>query len=229
MIKTPTLNTYDACENVRKFRGEVLKYIGGGKMNSAGECLLSYLIKFAKRLDTALQTCNYEKGDKGFSARWQRYTTSTLPDDEANAPVEYYKSVESAEVWNQHRCARICLHESLLELAEHSLTQRSSTIGGKTQHDLENIIAESTDIITQKLDDICGSIPFCLHRINTSGETSNDQSQRVCGGGALIWPLEVVLNCPLSSDSHRLLARETLREVGRSIGVRQALYVIGES
>lgn len=78
------------------------------------------------------------------------------------------------------------------------------------------------------LDGICGSVPYNLRQIDSTGNQPDHASQRVVGGAGIVWPLKTVLSCPYGSDVHKAFATNALKEIGYSIGVKKALVVLGE-
>jgi hypothetical protein len=221
MLKTPALITYDTFRAISQFRSTASHFIANNRTNLNKTEVVAQLIGEGKQLDVNLQALCSEGSET--PSRWRRQVSSALPESNMCSPANYLSSVESAEVRNNIACARIRLHETLRDLVEHTLLMND-----KTRQDAEATIMESRQNINAELDEICGSIPFCLHRIDASGNTSTDHSQRVLGGGALVFSLGLVLTCSLSSESQRSLAEETLREIGHSVGVRQALFIMGE-
>ena len=226
LLKIPTLITYSTCEAIHRFSNTVSKLICNNSTISDGEEALPSLLWEGKKLDLPLQAWIHESQGPDFVTRWQRFTAPTLDNpDQSMIGVEYFHSIEAAEVWNENRCARIRLNQALLDLVEYTVSQELLPVDMQTH--LQTIFPASRPVINEMLNGICGSIPFSLHRINSFGRICTDQSQRVVGCAGLVWPLEVVISCSYSSEGHRKLAGDALREIGHDIGVRQALNVIG--
>ena len=221
MIKTPALVTYDTFRAISQFRSRVSRLIANNGTSLNDTDVVEQMIGEGKQLDVNLHALCSEGSDD--LSKWPRQVSSALANSNRYTFASYFGSVESAEVRNNIACARIRLHESLWNLAEHTLLTND-----KILRNLEATIVESTQNIKEELDEICGSIPRCLHRIDGSSNTLTEHSQRVLGAGALVFSLGVVSTCYLSSDSQKSLAEETLREIGQSIGVRQALFVLGK-
>lgn len=131
---------------------------------------------------------------------------------------DHYDDIQVAKVWNQHRTIRIILHQSLLQILGQTsiLNQTGSDI------DFERLGQRSSGLIALMSAEVCASIPFHLRRFSTNGENGSSDAQQVAGACALIWPLESIAKCPYASDEHRRVARDTLKEIGLTIGVREA-------
>ena len=76
--------------------------------------------------------------------------------------------------------------------------------------------------------EICASIPFHLRQFSTDGEKCSSDAQQVAGACALIWPLELIAKCRYAGDDYRREARDTLKEIGHAIGVREATRKLSE-
>ena len=131
---------------------------------------------------------------------------------------DYYDDIQVAKVWNQQRSTRIALHEFLLDISG----QLQVLHRIRDHIDLERLWQRSIGVIASMSSGICASIPFHLRRLSTDGNKCLSDAQQVAGACALIWPLETIAKCRYTSDDHRRTARDTLEEIGRVIGIREA-------
>ena len=159
-----------------------------------------------------------------FGGRWRGYNTSQ-PTQAGKATVpDHYDDIQVAKVWNQQRSTRIALHEILLEIC--GQFQILHPVRDYTA--LERLRQWSMGIIASMCSEICASIPFHLRRSGTDGKKSLSDAQQAAGACALIWPLETIAKCQYNSESHRRIARDTLEEIGSTIGVREATRKLAE-
>lgn len=161
-----------------------------------------------------------EEWEAGMTGRWRRcHATHLLSNTTIEVDIEYYSDIQVGKVWNQCRCARISLHEAILQILEQLI---SMGVGEQ----LMPKVRRSARVITSMLSAICDSIPFHLQQVDSRGELMPQTSMRVLGGEHLLWPLEVVFTSPWSTDSQRDRARKTLEEIGTGLGLRQASRAI---
>lgn len=226
MLATPALKTNKILAAACKFDNFVTATISKDILVNS-EVLLQRLYE-GNMLCLQLEMWSSSNQEVLASDRWRRSVT-LLPSLNDCSSVEYFKSLEAAQYWNQDRCARIHLRQSLLKLAMYILRHHDADIDAYQLKEAEAIITESSHIIDTLLDEICNSIPFNLCRIDSSGRKFETyRSQRVLGAAGLVWPLEVVLGCEQRSRWHADLAASTLRQIGYEIGVKQALVVLEE-
>lgn len=226
MLATPALKTNKILEAACKF-DDFITAIISKDISVNPEALLQHLYE-GNMLYLQLEMWSSSNQEVLASDRWRRSVT-LLPSLNDCSFVEYFKSLEAAQYWNQDRCARIHLRKSLLKLATYILRKHDAHLDAYKRQEAEAMMTESSHIIDRLLDDICNSIPFNLRRIDSSGRRcETDRSQRVLGAAGLVWPLEVVLGCEQRSKWHGDLAVSTLREIGYGIGVKQALVVLEE-
>ncbi len=160
-----------------------------------------------------------EEWERGLTGRWRRQTINhRLLLTMIEVTLEFYNDIQVGKVWNQYRCARIFLHETIIQIAEHLL----STGGLDDRERLVHQIKDSAKMITTSLSAICESIPFHLQQVDSKGNLVTQTPMKVLGGEHLLWPLEVVFMSPWSSDSQRAQSCKALQEIGSSLGLLQA-------
>ena len=181
---------------------------------ATGNDLTSWLkaLHEAEEIDLRL-----EEWEKCLPDRWlcRSATHSLLTMLQVN--LDYYSDIQVGKVWNQYRCARILLHETIIEILECLLF-----ISSNSRDNLVRKMKRSAQTITTLLSAICDSIPFHLRRVNSRGDSVSQTSQRVLGGEHLLWPLDVVYHSHWSNASQRSQARKALEEISNFLGLRQA-------
>ena len=180
----------------------------------AGNSLTSWLkaLQEAEEIDLRL-----EEWEKFLPDRWlcRSATHGLLTMLQGN--LDYYSDIQVGKVWNQYRCARILLQETIVEILECLVF-----ISSNTRDNLVRKMQRSAQTITTLLSAICDSIPFHLRKIDSRGEPMTQTSQRVLGGEHLLWPLDVVYHSHWSNASQRRQARKALEEISTFLGLRQA-------
>ncbi|EWZ46139.1 hypothetical protein FOZG_06322 [Fusarium oxysporum Fo47] len=150
--------------------------------------------------------------------RWvQKKMTLRTPNGE-EMQASYYSDIQVSKVWNYWRVSRITLHNIMISLVDYGQSHQMST----PCRNLDILKANSAQIINSMISEIVASVPFHLQQIDTRGRPSTQQSQRVLGGCALIWPLQMLLKCKWSLTCHKTVAVETLHVIGNVFGVSQA-------
>ena len=187
--------------------------------DSKNNSLQMGLLDAVKTIDTRLARMASQ-----FGGRWDVHQISQPPRADSLPTLDYYHDIQAAKVWNQQRCTRISLHEFFLD------TYEKSSILDRCRND-ENFEIHrrwSTEIITSMSSEICASIPFHLCELDANGDKCSSDAQQVAGACALIWPLETIANCRYNGVDHRAVARQTLEEIGYTMGVRQATRKLAE-
>jgi hypothetical protein len=150
--------------------------------------------------------------------RWvQMKTTLRTPNGE-ETQASYYSDIQVSKVWNYWRVSRITLNSMMISLVDHGQSHQISIPG----RNLDALKANSAQIINSMISEIVASVPFHLQQIDTRGRPSTQRSQRVLGGFALIWPLQMLLTCKWSLACHKTVAVETLHVISNVFGISQA-------
>ncbi|KXT09802.1 hypothetical protein AC579_6552 [Pseudocercospora musae] len=135
--------------------------------------------------------------------------------DKPESAAEFYDTIFFAKLFNAYRCARLHLHETVLS-ALHMLSATSDN----SSH--ESSALQSREIVTLMMDGICASIPYHLHKVNSTGKPTTPDARGVIGAHALVWPLSVVLRRAHVDSWHRKVALETLQYIAAKRGLRKA-------
>jgi hypothetical protein len=159
----------------------------------------------------------FREWEHGLTERWHRKTATHNLSSMLEVNIDFYSDIQVGKVWNQYRCARIVLHEVIIEILENLIA-----INPCSRHKLVYSIKQSAQTITTMLSAICDSIPFHLQQVDSYGRLVTLTSQRVLGGEHLLWPLDVVFHSQWSNDYQRTQARKALEEIGICFGLRQA-------
>ncbi|KIW70549.1 hypothetical protein PV04_02807 [Phialophora macrospora] len=159
----------------------------------------------------------FDDWEHDLTERWHRKTATHKLSSVLEVNVDFYSDIQVGKVWNQYRCARIVLHEVIIEILENLIA-----INTCSRHELVYTIKQSAQTITTMLSAICDSIPFHLQQVDSNGRLVTLTSQRVLGGEHLLWPLDVVFRSQWSNEYQRSQARKALEEIGTCFGLRQA-------
>ncbi len=159
----------------------------------------------------------FERWEHTLTARWLRKTAGHKLSSMLEVNIDFYSDIQAGKVWNQYRCARILLHESIIDTLE-----KLGSINTVSEHECVPGMKRSAQIITTLLSAICDSIPFHLQQIDSNGNLTTYNSQRILGGEHLLWPLDVVFHSQWSNESQRSQARKALEEIGTTLGLGQA-------
>ena len=135
--------------------------------------------------------------------------------EEPETAAEYYDTIFFSKLYNTYRCARIHLHETVLQALE-----LLPAPPNKPSH--QSSTTHSREIINLMMDGICASIPYHLHKVDSNGKPTAPDARGVIGAHALVWPLSVVLRHAETSSWHRRSALTTLQYVAAKSGLRKA-------
>ncbi|RBR03947.1 hypothetical protein FVER53590_28828 [Fusarium verticillioides] len=150
--------------------------------------------------------------------RWVQMKTALRTPNGEETQASYYSDIQVSKVWNYWRVSRITLHSMMISLVDHGQSHQISIPG----RNLDALKANSAQIINSMISEIVASVPFHLQQIDTRGRPSTQRSQRVLGGFALIWPLQMLLSCKWSLACHKTVAVETLHVISNVFGISQA-------
>jgi len=129
-----------------------------------------------------------------------------------------YKDLICCSSWNNWRAARLLLHEIILNNAD-LLEMQSQTPG----HNLElSRVAERTKAIMHEvIADICATVPYHFGALD-DGSISEGYNA-TSAGHALLWPLFLAADCPVSSQEVKQWVIMCLGKIGHGMGINQAL------
>ncbi|KXS99438.1 hypothetical protein AC578_8148 [Pseudocercospora eumusae] len=135
--------------------------------------------------------------------------------EEPEHAAEFYDTIFFSKLFNAYRCARLHLHEtvlSALDMLPAPLT--------KSSH--ESSALHSRKILNLMMDGICASIPYHLHRVDSTGKPTTPDARGIIGAHALVWPLSVVLRHANVESWHRKVALQTLQHIAAKSGLGKA-------
>ncbi|KAF5584806.1 hypothetical protein FPCIR_8523 [Fusarium pseudocircinatum] len=156
------------------------------------------------------------------------YETRTKPSDLGGAEVfmrrhDVYCSVEIANVWNLQRCARIILHQAIVEAISNCLPiSFSLMILSSFPMSFTYQLSSSETTIHESSSDICCSVPYILHSVDETGKSSD---LRAAYAVHLLWPLYVAGTTHTATDTLRdcvIAAMENIKEV---TGIQKAKHI----
>lgn len=205
------------CLAVGKVRDVALKLFSLDKSGqSDGTALLSLMQNIVK-LDNGAVGWNLQGG-----AKWIRHSTTVTSAAGKEARAEYYADLQVSKVWNHWRVGRIILHDAVLSAARRLKSYPACSRGVS----LDAVEERSLYIIRDMIADILASIPFHFAEISAAGLPCSVQSQPVLGSCALMWPLQITLQCQWISAAQKTHAGEALRSMSSVVGVKQALMPV---
>ncbi|KAL4875465.1 hypothetical protein BJY04DRAFT_224025 [Aspergillus karnatakaensis] len=143
--------------------------------------------------------------------RYKALATRDKDPDIMSEPYDLYPSLEMAHTWNLQRCARITLHQTLLEILSSSQPTLSLPPDGHLQ--------TSRHIIEQNANDIYHSVPYILHYCNKLGTSGDMRAVHVM---PLLWPLYVAGAAPTTTNSAREYIIEQVRRIEQVTGIQRA-------
>ena len=186
------------------------------EFESTAEHYLLNIFQEAQEIDST-----FEAWEQGLAGWWLRRTATHKLSSVLEVNIDFYSDIQVGKVWNQYRCARIFLHEAIIDALE-----KPGSIDTINRHEIVSRMKRCAHVITTMLSAICDSIPFHLQQVDCSGNLVAHTSQRVLGGEHLLWPLDVVFHSQWSTENQRSQARKALEEIGTSLGLMQALKSI---
>ncbi|PYI02697.1 putative Zn(II)2Cys6 transcription factor [Aspergillus sclerotiicarbonarius CBS 121057] len=156
--------------------------------------------------------------DAGFSVVYNPATSKPGTPAWAVYDVYYhvYPGIEAALLWNTYRLTRIVVHELIVAVCE-----RLCEISGTNPDKHQSLLQQSVALTRQLARDICASIGYIFQ---THG-TMNPALAPGAGLFRLVWALYVSADCSGSSPDMKEWIIQCLQLIGRTLGVRQALYI----
>ncbi|KAF7191492.1 hypothetical protein HII31_06994 [Pseudocercospora fuligena] len=142
--------------------------------------------------------------------------------EEPESAAEFYDTIFFSKLFNAYRCARIHLHETVLQAFE-----LLPAPPNKSSH--QSSTTHSREIVDLMMDGICASIPYHLHKVDSNGKPTAPDARGVIGAHALVWPLSVVLRHATTGSWHRRSALATLQYIAAKSGLRKADLAVKEA
>ena len=175
----------------------------------------------AVSLDNELQTWAETVIEK-----FPTYQYKELINDPAAQPeiIHIYHNIFIASVWCFYRCSRLIL---LLDLIDYEARFRRAAItpfaSADHQQQQQPKSAGWQATITTMVDEICASVPFLLGDLDAGGNLQCGAGRMALGGMFLLWPLQVIGVADVMSRTQRVWIKEILRQMGYTMGIKQAI------
>ncbi len=152
---------------------------------------------------------------------WQYYTvyTDELPHLVWNGNYHVYNEYWMSHIWNGMRVCRILLHEMI---RDRLLVDSTALTQIFTPEENSNQLQSSIDIMLTMQADILASVPH-----HTPSFLNQSSSDLLDGSRSyfVLWPLFLVGAMDLATEEVRQWAVARLRDIGDSVGIRQANVV----
>jgi hypothetical protein len=128
--------------------------------------------------------------------------------DSLTPDCNIYQDLWSASIWNNYRCVRILIHDTILSLSTDDPSE------------WDDNMQSSAKIMHEMIMDICRSVPFHLgHNHMPNGKGLNT------GAYVIIWPLYMAgTQATMTTDQRKWVGRQ-LWNIGMQLGVRLALVL----
>lgn len=159
---------------------------------------------------------NISSWERSLDEQWKRKTTYNFLPNMVEVSFDYYSDLQIGKVWNQYRCARIILSESIILVLKRLMHLDPS----RSQACLADMF-RSIKLIRIMLSGIYDSIPFHMQQVGTHGELVTSSSMKLLGGEHLLWPLDFLLHNYWSSEKETVRALTILQHIGE-LGLGQA-------
>jgi len=175
--------------------------------------------------------CQWNEDAKAaFPYQLTHLTSDDRLNEKSISAAEYhkYRGFWSGSLWNKHRSAIISLNHALLERLA-AAKSNAVNMDFTTTNMIDELHHKATVTIQTMIRDIFASIPFCLGDIppytsvSPQCKSSATGPPKSVGGYLLIWPLIVILHCPIASETQRDQARAALIRIGRQFGIVSAI------
>jgi hypothetical protein len=136
-----------------------------------------------------------------------------------DAQCEIYPNLWLAVMWNNYRCVRLLIHESIASAA----TLQTASIAAK------KIMQTSTKTLMAMADGVCYSVPYHLgfryaNELKEAAIEGNNE-RGTPGGYLLLWPLFLSGMLRTTPPRQRYWIASTLRQIGSQMGLKLAIYM----
>jgi len=137
-----------------------------------------------------------------------------------------YSSVRVAATWDNYRCTRIMLHETLISRLTY-LSQLHSNLDLERQL-YESQIETSRLLIQSMARDVCASVPFYFdfHKRKLNSPTDNPLKTKAINGNFLLWSLHAVVVAGNMEESMRLWILGRIQAINEAMGIRHASALV---
>lgn len=178
-----------------------------------------WVIGLLKVVKEAIQIDNgYQDWDDSASGIWA-YKEIRFSSTLNHAPQHIYEGIKMCIVWNRNRSLRIHLHEILLHccrlIQSHPFVETLS-------FDFEGTRRQSAEIISQMINNICASTPYCLGLIDSEGKVVRNARPTPKAGFFLVFPLYIAMVSAEDGSETERWIREQLEYISDALGIRIA-------
>jgi len=184
----------------------------------------SSILESFEELEQANRQWN-EDAEIAFPYQIAHYTPADHLDGKFTSVTEYhaYRGFWSGSLWNKHRGGIIILNQALL--ARLDAAKSSHLRGDLEPADMIELRRRATLTIQAMIRDVFASVPFSVGDIppyytaSLNCANSTTGLPKTVGPYFLVWPLTVILRCPIASEMQRSEARAALLRIGRQFGL----------
>lgn len=146
------------------------------------------------------------------------YRTSKIAGGSRELDLGRYDIYSSPEVvynWNLQRCARITLHQALIELVSKHFSSPAVSY--------ETLLRASEATIMQNTKEICCSLAYILNFCYRPGESANLKATYVV---PMLWPLSIAGTVHATTDPAREWVVTQLKMIEQVTGIQTAKFLI---
>lgn len=151
------------------------------------------------------------------------YETVTSPDDSIVAYLgryDMYPSADIAHTWNLLRCARIILHQALVEaISIHFKAPSPVSSSASLPVPHRDMLRISNTEIYENTSHICYSVPYVLH---FCGKPVKPGNLRAACTVPLLWPLYIAGMAHSASDALREWVIARMEMIKEATGIQRA-------
>ncbi|OGM47712.1 hypothetical protein ABOM_004321 [Aspergillus bombycis] len=130
-----------------------------------------------------------------------------------------YSGVEIVHIWNLQRCARITLHQALLEMLSIHFNKGFSPSAPLSS---SHVLGTSDAVIRENSGDICHSVPYILHLCDKPGKPGDVRGASIM---SLLWPLCIAGTAHTASDTLRDWIIAQMNKIEQVTGIQGAKLV----
>ncbi|PYI23948.1 hypothetical protein BO99DRAFT_439324 [Aspergillus violaceofuscus CBS 115571] len=160
------------------------------------------------------------------------YTTCTRQSDVQDAGVcrlgryDAYTSVDVAHTWNLQRCARILLHQAVVEVLQQLLHQQPSSLSAlqPLPKPCGHLLDISSTLIEELSKDICYSVQYFLAR----EKAGKPRDLRAASIMPLLWPLYLAGTSHSCSDALHDWVIQKMKAIEEISGIQRAKLMAAE-
>lgn len=216
-IPHPIYNMMAGNINISKYCATVSQTLSSGSTGNLNGFALASLLDRGELLDLE------------FSQWYQGLPEAWLPrsvESPSGEKTILYPDVTSAGVWNYYRGTRIILQQTILEIHR----WLNASVGREEACSSQG----PEEIIVSTVTEICQSLRFALGDVDPLGHPKHHVNRHQTGikgieGFALMWPIFGVLQSGYATKMQEMQAREALRRIASTHGIRLGMDLSSET